>query len=77
MLSVEVFFLGLFSLRKKSRCHMTYLKNPLDFGQTFKNTCFEAPNGVKIGGSEVSIGGFKFLRVSNVFHWKKLRRFPV
>ena len=76
MLSVEVFFLGLFSLRKKSRCHMTYLKNFLDFGQTFKNTCFEAPSGVKIGGSEVSIGGFGSLRVSHVFSLEEPEEIP-
>ena len=77
MLSVEVSILGLFSLRKKSHCHMTYLKNPWDFGRNCQvDSCFGAPSGVKIGGSEVSIGGFGILRVSNVFSLEEPEEIP-
>ena len=39
-----------------------YPKNPWDVGRGVNTTCFEAP-GVSLGGSGVSVGGVKIVRV--------------
>ena len=44
----------------------TFPKNPWDVMGCQVATCFEAP-GVSLGGSGVSIGGFRILRVPEFF----------